>query len=122
MPGEVGILNVGAGDTKLSFDPKNPAEVKRSAAIVTDMIKRGFVLLIEVGSDAKGPMYRRATAFDPKTAEYIIAGDPPAQLEKANVPEPASTPSRRAGGRKGGTTRIAASSTSAVAVARTAGG
>lgn len=34
MKGEVGILNVGAGDTKLTFDPSKPDEVARSAQIV----------------------------------------------------------------------------------------
>ena len=75
MKGEVGILNVGAGDTKLTFDPSKPDEVARSAQIVKDMIRRGFVLLIEVGQDEKGEaIYKRAHDFDESTAEYIVAG------------------------------------------------
>ena len=31
MTGDVGILNVGAGDVKLSFDTRNPAERIRAA-------------------------------------------------------------------------------------------
>jgi hypothetical protein len=112
MNGTVAILSVGAGDTKLSFDPKNPKEVARSAKIVKDMIRRGFVLLIEVGRDEKGPLYRRALDFDESAAEYIIAGDPD-DVE----------PSREKKGRRGRPrTRIAASRTSALSVARTAGG
>jgi hypothetical protein len=118
MTGEVGILNVGAGDTKLSFDPSNPAEVKRASTIVADMLKRGFALLVEVGKDEKGPLYRRATGFDPETAEYIIAGAPDS-LEAPNVKEPAARTRSR---RKAAPTRIPAARTSAVAVARTAGG
>ena len=34
--GEIGILNVGAGDTKLTFDKNNPAERIRSARIVAE--------------------------------------------------------------------------------------
>lgn len=49
MIGELAILNVGVGDTKLSFDPSKPAEVERAKGVVMDMIRRGFVLLIEVG-------------------------------------------------------------------------
>jgi hypothetical protein len=124
MAGEVGILNVGAGDTKLSFDPKNKGEVKRASRIVKDMINRGFAILIEVGRDDKGPLYRRALDFDPATAEYIIAGDPPEvgpkDLEIAHVKKPASAPPRSRAGKA--TTRVPASSTNAVAVSRTAGG
>jgi hypothetical protein len=131
MTGEVGILNVGAGDTKLVFDPKKPDEVARSAQIVKDMIRRGFVLLIEVGQDEKGPIYRRAHDFDEATAEYIIAGvasDESTTTEKpAHDEKPASPPKKgRATAprpRKRRTSeRIPASSTRAVAVARTAGG
>ena len=117
MIGELAILNVAAGDTKLSFDPKNPGEVKRAAGIVKDMLKRGFALLIEVGKDEAGPLYRRALAFDPKTAEYIIAGAPE---ETSNVKEPSSAPPRSRKGKA--TTRVPATAAKAVAVARTAGG
>ncbi len=120
MAGEVGILNVGAGDTKLSFDPSNPAEVKRASGIVADMLKRGFALLVEVGEDDKGPLYRRALGFDPETAEYIIAGAP-ADMEVPNVKGKAATP-RPGARRKAASRRIPAARTNAVAVARTAGG
>lgn len=119
MPGELAILNVAAGDTKLSFDPSNPLEVKRAAAVVEDMVKRGFAILVEVGRDDKGPLYRRAHGFDPETAEYIIAGTP-ADQEPANVKKPSSPASRSRKGKA--TTRVPAASTSAVAVSRTAGG
>lgn len=119
MVGTIGILNVGAGDTKLTFDPKNPAEVARSAKIVTDMIRRGFVLLIQIGENDKGPIYQRAHGFDETTAEYIIAGDPPVDTESKSVKKPASAPRR---GRKAASHRVPAAKTSAVAVARTAGG
>lgn len=129
MKGEVGILNVGAGDTKLTFDPTKPDEVARSAQIVKDMIRRGFVLLIEVGQDEKGEaIYKRAHDFDESTAEYIVAGVTELPTtEKAHDEEQAGTPppSRKAAPRRGKrrtTERVPASSTRAVAVARTAGG
>mgnify|MGYP001116419300 CR=1 FL=1 len=101
MAGSVGILNVGAGDTKLVFDNSNPDEIARSAAIVKDMIRRGFVLMIEAGHDEKGPLYRRALDFDETTAEYIVAGPPPAELEEkiTHVEKPASAPRRRRQGK-----------------------
>jgi len=39
--GEVAILSVGEGDTKLTFDKNNPAETIRAARIVGDMLRRG---------------------------------------------------------------------------------
>jgi Ribonuclease G/E len=120
MVGEVGILNVGAGDTKLSFDPKKPKEVERASRIVKDMLRRGYAILVEVGKDEKGPLYRRATDFDAKTAEYIIIGEP--EEATPNVESPSSPPPRGKAGRKTATNRVPAASTNAVAVARTAGG
>lgn len=132
MAGSVGILNVGAGDTKLTFDPKKPDEVKRSARIVADMIKRGFVLLIEVGKDEKGePLYRRAKAFDESTCEYIIAGsidDESTTTEQSHDEKPTGAPPRKGKAAqppkrdRRGNTRVHASTTEAVAVARTSGG
>lgn len=122
MTGQVGILNVGAGDTKLSFDPSNPGEVERAGRIVKDMLRRGFAILIEVGSDDKGrPLYRRASDFDETTAEYIIAGAPE-ETEELSVEEPASTPRKAAPRGKTSPRRVPAASTNAVSVARTAGG
>jgi len=72
-PGVVGILNVGAGDTKLTFDKSNPAERIRAARIVRDMIRRGYALLIEVDDGKGGTVQVRATDFDENTCEYIIA-------------------------------------------------
>ncbi|PTR05376.1 MULTISPECIES: hypothetical protein [unclassified Novosphingobium] len=120
MAGEVAILNVGAGDTKLSFDPSNPAEVARAAKIVKDMIRRGFALLIEVGRDDKGPLYRRAHDFDATTNEYIVAGTPGEIEEPSHEQEPASAP--RKGRKAAPRQRIPAATTNAVTVARTAGG
>lgn len=128
--GELALLNVGTGDTKISFDPKKPEEVIRASAVIKDMLKKGYAILIEAGKDEKGPLYRRAIDFDPKTQEYIIAGLPPedtepvtesydAKTRKRLTKEPINVASKR--GRRG-TTRVKASTTRGVAVAPTAGG
>ena len=125
MAGEVAILNVGAGDTKLSFDPKNPAEVKRAARIVKDMIRSGYAILIEVDHDEKGPLYRRAHDFDEATAEYIIAGNHGDHEGIADEQEPAGAPRKgrkAASNRKPAPRRIPAFATNAKAVAKTSGG
>jgi hypothetical protein len=70
--GDLSILNVGAGDTKITFDSKNPAEVIRTSRIIKDMLRRGYALLVEVERDGV-KAYERALDFDEKTSEYIIA-------------------------------------------------
>lgn len=134
MTGEVGILNVGAGDTKLSFDPKNPAERIRAARIVKDMIRRGYALLVDTGDGS----YARATDFDETKCEYIIADFDPvtaAEAEEARTAdehhekEPSAAPvslregtQKRRGRPPGRTRRIDAGKANSVAVARSAGG
>lgn len=76
MNGSLGILNVGAGDTKVSFDPSKPAEVERACAVVMDMIKRGYAIMVQVGERDGKPLYMRAESFDPATAEYLVVGLP----------------------------------------------
>jgi hypothetical protein len=130
MKGTIGILSVGAGDTTLTFDGNDPAELERAKRIVTDMLRRGYAILIPVGERDGEPIYRRAKAFDPKTCEYIIAGIPADTIPESTVdgnqesaPEAASKPTRGRGRRKKAPTdRVAASSVNAVAVGRISGG
>jgi hypothetical protein len=137
--GTVGILNVGDGDTKLSFDPKNPAERIRAARIVKDMIRRGYALLIETKVKGK-PVFTRALDFDENVCEYVIADFDPVQARQADniedniraqeqaeaqadaaAADPApNAPKRR--GRPPGKKFVKAESVRAVAVARSAGG
>jgi hypothetical protein len=137
--GQVGILNVGVGDTKLSFDPNNPAERIRAARIVKDMIRRGYALLIEVEVDGV-KKFTRAIDFDENHCEYIIADFDPllaqqadniqefaraqeqaeAQADAAQGSAATDAPKRR--GRPPGKKSVKAESVRAVAVARSAGG
>jgi hypothetical protein len=126
--GTIGILNVGAGDTKLTFDKAKPAERDRAARVVTDMLKRGFAILVQVGTRKGEPLYQRAKAFDPKTCEYIIVGAPDdAEIEtpppaKSGPPGVGKADRRSAGRGKASLRRIPAEKTRATAVARSAGG
>lgn len=130
-PGTVGVLNVGAGDIKLSFDPANPAERIRAARIVKDMLRRGYALLVEREVDGK-KAYQRAHDFDENTCEYILADFDPVAAAKADEEESADATdtdpaqAREAAHQKGtprrGKSRVPAESTRAVSVGRTAGG
>ena len=131
--GTIGILNVGAGDTKLSFDHSNPMERARSARIVTDMLKRGYVLFIDTG----GKNYKRVLQFDEKHCEYIIADfDPTAATEtiqqegtaaneqsRQETSDERTAPAAKAPGKRGRrSARVDAGTTTGVAVHRSAGG
>ncbi len=129
--GDVGILNVGAGDTKIVFDPANPDDMARSAAIVQDMLKRGYVLMVDVGNvdDQGRPVLARALRFDPERCEYIVAGFTPVEeirhVQDSNSrpeTELQESPSITRKARRQGTRRVAASKAKGIAVPRTAGG
>lgn len=112
--GEIGILNVGAGDTKLVFDPNKPEDSARAARIVRDMIQRGFAILVEVDDGKGGKTFARATDFREDTYEYIIADDP-AKAPETDAETPAVPTRRRR-------RVVPATDTRGVAVARSAGG
>ncbi len=121
MTGEVGILNVGAGDTKLSFDPKNKEERERAARIVTDMIRRGYTILVEIDDGKGGKKNRRVRKFDAKQCEYIIAAEPSDEQERS-AEAAAATPTRGKKADGGATRRIPAERARATAIPRSAGG
>ncbi len=68
MSGQLEILNVGEGDVKITFDTNDCADAIRAKRIITDMLRRGYALLVEV--DGK---FQRALEFDDARGEYIIA-------------------------------------------------
>lgn len=136
--GGLRVLNVGHGDLKLSFDPKNSAERIRAARIVTDMLRRGYALLVEVRGRGGKKQFVRATAFDEAHCEYIVADFDPLvatavdKSEEKRVEEqrlgaeateesPSPGPSERIS-LKDRSRRVPAESTRAVGVARSAGG
>lgn len=142
--GEIAILSVGSGDTKLIFDNKNPAETIRAARIVKDMLRRGYALLVEVDQPDGTKAFQRVREFREATNEYVIADfDPtaaPYEPAPRQTPEvdheeageaapdspPASgaetAPTRPKRGRPRTRTIPATGPTRAVAVARSAGG
>lgn len=129
------MLNVGAGDVKLSFDPSNPGERIRAARIVKDMLRRGYAILVQTGTDAQGrPVFQRATDFREDTCEYLIADFDPNEYGNGYQPQEAQagnaqTDSARAAPigdeprRRGRQPKpVAADKTRSVAVAASAGG
>jgi hypothetical protein len=106
------ILNVGEGDTKLTFDKDKPLELERTRRIIGDMLKLGYAILVRVGETVSGkPKYRRATGFDPTHDEYLVM----------DVPDESVIPIRPAF-KRGRRSRVSAPGRPAIAVARSAGG
>lgn len=122
--GELALLNVGTGDTKISFaDDATPEEKLTASRLVKDLIKKGYAVLVEVGKDEKGPLYRRALDFDEDTREYIIAGIPGDDVEvKEEKPRVAGRRKPRGSAGRRSTKRVGARDAKAVAVPRVAGG
>lgn len=131
--GTVGILNVGHGDTKLSFDPASPADCIRAARIVKDMLRRGYALLVEVVQPDGTKKFQRVYEFKDETYEYVIAdldpevaavadqqgaGDEQTAAASASADDTQGKPKR---GRPR-LRNIPASGSRGVAIARTAGG
>lgn len=100
------ILNVGEGDTKITFDKDKPGELERAKRVVLDMLRLGYAIMVKVGE-----AWQRATDFDPATCEYVVSDTPP---EEAAAAAPAKRPRGRPR-RVPGTSR-------AVGIARSAGG
>lgn len=114
--GSVSILNVNEGDAKLSFDPQKPVERERAARIVTDMLRRGYAIMVDVGEKDGARTYRRAQGFDPQTCEYLIVGL--SSEEEREIEEQLSGKKKK----RGRYARVGAHTTTAVAVARSARG
>jgi hypothetical protein len=137
--GRMGILNVGAGDIKLTFDKNNMAESIRAARVVADMLRRGFALMIEVDDGKGGKAYQRVTEFREDTQEYIIADLDPIEARYADEEEAhekeqqsqattqtpeGSGPAKKKPGRKPKIREraVPAASTTGIAISRSAGG
>lgn len=84
--GVLEILNIGDGDTKITFDKNNLAESIRARRIIQDMIRRGYALIVETERNGKKE-YVRALDFDPETAEYVIADLSPQEPEVDHIPD-----------------------------------
>lgn len=121
IPPDVSVLNCGAGDMTFSFDKKDPQEAARAERVVTDMLKRGYLLFAKV----KGKLIR-VKAFDAKTQEYIIADGPESQPAAAVsgkwMEDPGPPPAPTTKGKRGRPRRVAASGTPVTGIAPTAGG
>lgn len=128
--GCVRVLNVGAGDLKLTFDSSDPVEVERARRTVEDMLQRGYVLLADVPRKGRRPKGEeegkrrlvRVKGFDPRADEYLIATDALYPGGEAGGEEQEAEGEGRSRKARSKTTRIPAREARVAAVGRSAGG
>ena len=111
MPGKLEILHVQGGEVTITFDTQDCAEAIRAKRIISDMIRRGYALLVKMPNGT----YTRAYGFDESIGEYIVADFDATQAEGADAEEEAAKPLR-------GRRRVAIDKAEAVAVAPRVGG
>ncbi len=68
MTGSLCVLNVGAGDIEVRFNPHDAAEAAKAIRMLTDMMARGYAVLVR---DEDGA-YTRAVALDAARGRYVI--------------------------------------------------
>jgi len=86
--GVLEILNVQGGDVKITFDKQNTAETIRARRIVTDMLRRGYALVVEVDRNGERA-YERIQGFDEAKGEYIVADFDPMAAHESDLDEAA---------------------------------
>lgn len=124
-PGELSVLNVGAGDINITFNNADADEVGRARQVISDMQKAGYAIMVQMPDKS----YQRIADFDPARNAYVVVVP---QVEAAPlveaVPDAEVLPKRRGrkkGQRKGvGFDHVAlpVQQTRAVGIARSAGG
>jgi len=121
--GELSVLNCTEGDIRVCLDNKNPVDIARAERIITDMLKRGYMLFIQEGKSAK---LKRVQKYDPKTKEYIVAEGPlysgEGNIDEEKKEEAGAQPKATRKGKKGPTRRVPISKARATGIAPTAGG
>ena len=128
--GLLSVLNVGAGDIEIRFDRASDADVAKAKRIISDMLVRGYTLLVK-----DGDTLAKATGFDPEKELYFVRDaegttDAPAPpgMESTEATDAASnipgevTPPKRRGRPKGSRKGIPMRTAQATGIGPTAGG
>lgn len=120
----IDILNCSGGHIEVRFDGKDAMELERAKRVITDMLKRGYVLFIE-GPDGK---LTRVERFDPEKFCYIVAdgplyaGDTPSAVEEPDNTPPPQPPPVTHGRRGRASKEVPVASVRTTAIGRSAGG
>lgn len=69
MAGTLAVLDVHKGDLKITFDKENPQEAADAKRMISDMLKRGYIILAK---DPDSGEEKRVTGFDPEVDAYVV--------------------------------------------------
>ncbi len=105
--GSLAVLNTGAGDIVVSFENQSAAESDHAIAMLLDMQKRGYAILVKQDDGT----YLRAESINATTKSYVVR--PPGAVDSA---------SKRRGRPRRAIAEQPVKGRRAVAVARSAGG
>src|SRR4051812_12954482 len=83
------VLNCGAGHLTFRFDKNAAEEVEKAKKVLTDMLRRGYMIFVKVDGQQK-----RVRQFDAIHEEYILE-EPDVMPEPPATPDPAPTESAR---------------------------
>lgn len=109
--GSLAVLNTGAGDINISFNDQDDAEADRAIAMLLDMQKRGYAIMVRQPDGT----YLRAVAINRETKSYVVIPPTPTDAPVDSAP----SPKRRGRPRR---TEQPIKGRRAVGVARSAGG
>lgn len=112
MNGFLDVLNVGAGHLTFRFDKNRDEEKAKAKKVITDMLKRGYMIFVLDGGEQK-----RVRAFDEAHEEYILE-EPDVIPEAPEVTD--QKPEVRRLARRG--KRVALTAARATGIGPTAGG
>ena len=116
MQAGLDVLNVGAGHLKFNFSKDSVDEVEKAKKVITDMLRRGYMLFAIVDGEQK-----RIRKFDPELEEYILE-EPEIIPSEAEPADKVRNPRRGKRGKRGGYRGVPMRSTRATGIAPTAGG
>lgn len=111
--GSLSVLNVGAGDIRVTFNRDNTDEVEKALSMLRDMQSRGYAIMIELPDHT----YVRATSIDASTASYVVVVN-----ETSPLPDDAVVESPQTRAKRGRRVRVPVRTSRAVGIARSAGG
>jgi hypothetical protein len=128
MKAGLDILNTGSGHTAIEFEG-DELEIARAERIITDMLKRGYLLFLQ---DESGKLVR-VRQFDaarrryliadgPEAAPFVEVSEPPQETEHHSLPDPPSSIVHKRRGRPPKTRAVPMEKVRVVAMGRSAGG
>ncbi len=117
--GSLCVLNVGAGDIRVTFNQQDKGESAKAIKMLQDMQARGYFIAVELPDGS----YTRVQQVDASRGRYVITVPEEAQVPPEAEPVKPTRYSKGGNGRRAGKrVSVPVSKSKAIGVARSAGG